>query len=196
MATPTKRSRKHMLAQQSPKAEAISQRLTVRIPKKLHKLMTEAVESSNPKISRNKWVSDSIIRLRERHVLSRLELPILDTEGKPDMTADERKAVISVNNGLAILVSDTKLFSGESVSLPIRFTEQGVDALQDLISRVRAHQRFVESPERETLGYKADELSDVDDKVFEKIKTIFVHIALWGKVMDGKTMEDLNEARL
>lgn len=169
----TKRSRKHMLAQQSPKTEAISQRLTVRIPKKLHELVTTAVAESKPKMSRNKWVSDAVIRLRERHVVSRLELPLLDEDGNRDMTADEKANIDNVNEGLAILVEDTKIFSGESESLPIRFTEAGVDALQDLIRRVRT-----QLPE--------------DAKVFEKIKTLFVHIALWDKVMDGKSMEDLS----
>ncbi|MDK1290101.1 hypothetical protein [Pseudoalteromonas umbrosa] len=167
------RSRKHLLAQQSPKSEAISRRLTVRIPKKLHTLLTDAVADEQPKISRNKYVSDAVVRLRERHVVSRLELPLLDDEGNQDMTADEMKLVDNVNKGVAILAEDTKLISGESVSLPIRFTDEGVAALQDLITRVRT-----QLPE--------------DSKVFEKIKTIFIHIALWDKVMDGKSMEELN----
>ncbi len=188
----TRRSRKHMLAQQSPKTEAISQRLTVRIPKKLHTLLTNAVTDAKPKTSRNRWVSDAVIRLRERHVVSRLALPLLDEDGNRDMTANEKAAIRNVNNGLAILVSDTKMFSGESVSLPIRFTERGVDALQDLIRRVHAHKDVMEGLDGDEVDYDVDQLSEIDPKVFEKIKTLFVHIALWDKVMDGKSMEDLN----
>lgn len=188
-----RRSRKYMLLQQSPKVEEVNQRLTVRVPKMLYSLVLKAVDEATPKTSRNRWVSDAIIGLRERHVVSRLALPLIDKEGHPILTDEEKTAVRNVNNGLAVLVSSATTFNGESESLPIRFTEEGLDAFQDLIRRIHAHQREIDRLEA-TSDYdpndEHEEFRRVTPKVMEKLKTLFVQIALWDKVVVGGFRED------
>lgn len=191
--TTKRRSRKHMLLQQSPKVDEVHQRLTVRVPKKLYDLVIGEVAKTKPKISRNRWVSSAIIGLRDRYVVSRLELPLIDKEGNHLMTDDEAAAVKGVNNGLATLVSSASTFGGESESLPIRFTEEGVDAFQDLIRRIHAHQREIDRLVAQG-NYDPDDDHEafrrVSPKVMEKLKTLFVQIALWEKVVVGDFKED------
>lgn len=156
-----------MLANQRPTPKKLSERLTVRVPKKIKKLSKKHAKKS--KLSMNKWVSEALAELQYEIETSRLKLPPLLNDNNDVMTREEH--IAAVDEGVTILFESTYLFRQQNDSLPIKLSEKGYDALKRLITCI-----MVRRPE--------------NDKIFVNIKTKILHVALWNKLIAGKSIEE------
>ena len=189
-----KSSRKHLLGQQVSTITPVNRRLSVRVPKLLDRMIEQGYEAEG--ISRNKWFSNTMIRFRQRQVVDQLALPpyVEPTEEElaagtePEATtADKQRHVEDVNRALALLVKETFISTTGGTSLPVRFTDEGLDAMQDMLDRIDAVQQL--PPITDAVGNPVERAVDVSN--LTNVRTVLVHAALWDRIMEGRNMEEV-----
>jgi len=183
-------SRKHLLGQQA--AKPVSRRLSVRIPVLLNAMVEEGYRKDE--ISRNKWLSDTVVRFRQRQVMDRLKLPPRPDDDKEESAEQEPDAALKnwhteeVNRALALLVKETFITTTGGVTLPIRFTDEGLHAMQDMMSRIDSVRTL--KPENLSDGTKFERAVDLSH--LTNTRTVLVHAALWDRFMEGRDIQDVS----
>lgn len=166
-----KSSRKHLLGQQTSKKTSVVRRVSVRVPPALSSLIINAVADAG--VSRNKWVSEALEKFRSKYVLDRLELPPIDSEDTAKMSQAELDKYHgqTVNRGLVTLVKETFIVNTGGVGMQILLNDEGLYAMQDILSRIESVLDATES----THG----------------MRTTLLHIALWDRIMENKNIPDV-----
>lgn len=191
MSRPSTSSRKHLLGQQI--ATPVSRRLSVRVPLLLSRLIE--TECKKAGVSRNRWFSETMVRFRQRQVVDRLGLPPrpdVDDEAEAARDAalsedDNRWHVEEVNRALALLVKETFITTTGGVSLPIRFTDEGLRAVSDMLYRIDSVRNL--APEKAPDGSPLPRAVDLSH--LTNVRTVLVHAALWDRLMEGKDIQEV-----
>lgn len=182
-------SRKHLLGQQVVATNTLSRRLSVRVPSILSNLVEEGYKAEG--ISRNRWFSETMIRFRKRQIMDRLALPFDpedDSDQDTQMTASDKQWYEEeVDRALALLVKETYITTNGGTSLPIRFTDEGLAAMADLLKRIEGVRSL--PPVLEPDGTVTDRAIDLSD--LSNVRTVLAHAALWDRLMEGRDIQEV-----
>lgn len=176
------RSRKHLIGQQVTATASVSRRLSIRVPTGLAHLTKLAIIESG--MSRNAYVSSALERFRQKFVVARLALPFMDEEldgTTVSMTPREsiNRSIAEVNNGLLIVLKETRLPKGDGVPWQILLNDVGLNAVSDILARVQS-------------ACGARGMPDEDDPT-KGVKTVLSQVALWDIIASERSMEEVAE---